>query len=179
LILLFILVVFFAQFFAEDVPCQVLPSFNFSDLYDTCLASGIENGGRGGWTNFWPENPKNERTSKSCLLFGVSKNFEKSMIKNPPIQDLEIKFDDFEKLDQKDNFLFYTQKSTFPLFLVLSTVKQAGLKFFFSSLNFSTQSKMVMARPAPKFSSKFHDPDKLECVFSHGTSAYLQRKMTF
>jgi hypothetical protein len=57
------------------------------------------------------------------------------------------------------------------LFFVLSTVKHAGLKIFCSSLNFIPQSKMVIARPAQKFSSKFHDSDKLECVYSHCTSA--------
>ena len=45
----------FAQIFNEGMPWHVLSCPKFSGSYGTCLAREIKNGGKGGWTNFWPQ----------------------------------------------------------------------------------------------------------------------------
>ena len=46
---------FFAQIFNEGMPWHVLPCPKISGFYGTCLAREIKNGGKEGWTNFWPQ----------------------------------------------------------------------------------------------------------------------------
>ena len=99
----------------------------------TCLAREKKNGGKGGWTNFCSENPKNEFTCKCCLFFDLSLIFEKSMFKNPLIQNLGLLFDDFEKLYQKDSFSFLHLEAKFSLvFLVSSCVHHSNSLIFFA-----------------------------------------------
>jgi hypothetical protein len=65
------------------------------------------------------------------------------------------------------------------LYLVLSTVKQAGLDFCHSSEYFGILLKMVEASSFQKLSSKFHGPGKLDCVFNWSASANKQGKWLF
>ncbi len=45
----------FAQIFNVSMPWHVLSCPKISGSYGTCLAREIKNGGKGGWTNFWPQ----------------------------------------------------------------------------------------------------------------------------
>jgi hypothetical protein len=83
LIYLFILSIFFAQIFTEDVPCHALPSTKFSDSCTTCLESEMKNGGKGGVDELLAGKSKNTAHVQMRLKFRRVKNFRKGHDQKP------------------------------------------------------------------------------------------------